>query len=112
MSPCKEGEPDASSCVCMGLRFCTYQCWTFFVSCLITFVALGICLMGLLNIFTGIDPSNSWNLLTFIVGVWMPSPRLKATADEKKGKEETNTSIYDEDDEEEDMEVVEEEEQI
>jgi hypothetical protein len=101
------------SCGFMGLRFCTYQCWTFFVSCLITFIALGICLMGLFGIFPTIDPSNCWNLLTFVVGVWMPSPRLKPMKkDENKEKKEANngsthTSVYDTEDEDEEGELME-----
>jgi hypothetical protein len=96
----------------MGLRFCTYQCWTFFVSCLITFIALGICLMGLFGIFPTIDPSNCWNLLTFVVGVWMPSPRLKPIKEENKEKKEatgsTHTSVYDTEEEEEEEDEGEE----
>jgi hypothetical protein len=70
--------------------------------------------MGLLNIFPEIDSSNSWNLLTFIVGVWMPSPRLKATAEEKmrqsNSHEDTSahTSIYNSEEEGEEMDVIEE----
>lgn len=79
------------------------------MSCLITLLALAIGFMGLLEIFPSLDPGTCWNLITFIVGIWMPSPRLKPTKEQRSNTppaSSTNTSIYDS---EEDEDGVEEE---
>jgi hypothetical protein len=72
-----EDGDEGQCCLLWRLRFCTYRCWTFFMSCLVSLLALAMAFVGLLGGFQSTDTVVYWNLITFVVGVWIPSPRLK-----------------------------------
>lgn len=56
---------------------CSYRCWQFIVSVIFSIFGLVVGFIGLMGAFTTTDQTFYSNLITFILGVWLPSPRLK-----------------------------------
>lgn len=56
---------------------CSYRCWQFIVSVIFSMFGLVVGFIGLMGAFNTTDQTFYSNLITFILGVWLPSPRLK-----------------------------------
>ena len=56
---------------------CSYRCWQFIVSVMFSMFGLVVGFIGLMGAFETYDQTFYSNLITFILGVWLPSPRLK-----------------------------------
>lgn len=56
---------------------CSYRCWQFIVSVMFSMFGLVVGFIGLMGAFETRDQTFYSNLITFILGVWLPSPRLK-----------------------------------
>ncbi len=84
------------------------------MGCLFSIVALSMALIGLLGGFQQQDHAVYWNLVIFVVGVWIPSPRLKPAKTQVKYKHysktasSSSTEAWDEDEGEEEDEEEEE----
>ncbi len=78
------GEEDPGCCGCcwkpkgwIKVKLCTYKCWQFLVSTLFSILAFGIAFWGLLGGFSLQDNTFYSNLITFVLGGWLPSPSMK-----------------------------------
>ncbi len=66
------------------LKLCTYKCWQFIVATFFSICAFIIAFWGLMGGFELQDNTFYSNLITFVLGVWLPSPTMKP--DKKKEK--------------------------
>ena len=56
---------------------CSYKCWNFTVSVLVSMVALAVSICGLSGVFGTENLQFYMNLIIFILGIWCPSPTIK-----------------------------------
>lgn len=67
------------------IKLCTYKCWQFLVATIFSMLAFFVAFWGLLGGFSMQDNTFYSNLITFVLGVWLPSPSMKP--EKKKGKD-------------------------
>ena len=82
-----EEEEQGQSCGCCEfkkIRLCSYKCWQFFMSCVVSFLAIVIAFWGLIGGFRLQDHTFYSTLITFVLGVWCPSPSMKPEKKLKK----------------------------
>lgn len=70
---------DNSEPGCCGLfnpMYCTFKCWQFIISVIISFTAMAIGVVGLLGLFAQGDQQFFTYLILFTLGVWVPTPNM------------------------------------
>lgn len=92
-----KNEDEVEGCTCCynltKIKLCTYKCWQFLVATFFSILAFLIAFWGLLGGFELQDNTFYSNLITFVLGVWLPSPSMKP--EKKKGKD-TARAAFDE----------------
>ena len=84
----QEKEKEKGCCACLSIRLCTYKCWQFVVATFFSVIAFVIAIWGLMGGFVQQDNTFYSNLVTFVLGVWLPSPSMKP--DKKRNKTSEN----------------------
>lgn len=52
------------------------RCWKFVVSCVMSFIALTVAVLGFCGVFPHGDFNYYSGLFGFIIGVWLPRPHI------------------------------------
>lgn len=74
-------------------KLCSRKCWQFAMSSVFSLIVLGVAVIGLCGWFAEYDGTFYTNMITFIIGVWIPSPKLKKDKEEKQRSIRSRSSI-------------------
>ena len=69
-------ESEPGCCGFLNPMYCSFKCWQFVVSVIISFAAFAVGITGLCGLFAVEDKSFYTYLIVFVLGIWVPTPNM------------------------------------
>lgn len=69
-------ESEPGCCGLLNPMYCSFKCWQFVVSVVISFAAFAVGVVGLCGLFAVEDKNFYTYLIVFVLGIWVPTPNM------------------------------------